>query len=709
MAGKKRPKSAPSQTAKASESPTAPRASPSTKKPRRISKGRVEFIEIDSDEERAQQQPRRRGPLRDLDVNALIQPKPTTKTATDDNGDVAADPQSTRSAHTTRSTINGRASAVYDQRYHPSYDDNLRPLVAARYNSDLRSDYKSVKHETDGETSEESEPTLGSDSDSSEDDQSGGDDNNQSFSRTRVPDPKASRHSKRTEAQKPRNYSRKFHPNDLDLPGFKAKAKAALKSGEFIASKRPKKRKSGKEEAEDVPADNATDEGSTSGNEEENDGKGSDDDKGDEEEGDAEQPVTGRKADARPRKKLKSTSSGSPSAVKARKKPQPRKEQSKQAVELGSEADMSSTELGDYMEKIGRGSQKYPVDMTNDHTTETDHADDAEDVESAQSHRASDAAATLVQSISSPVRHSTQRIPTKSQDTRVASEVGSLTELIESDGVAAAPTPGSSLRYHVSQSASDEAALFQPTQVRLADLHVVRPDNAPSLLNGTENGDSPAAATRNKVLASHKSRSPTRSDPLHDENAQASRKEASYISPHERDDDPSSTGEVNHQSQFEDQFGITEIADRYPQFDGPADDIEAAEMVAKSIPDSDGSSSSSSCIVPRISQENQEEDSDNDESRNAPLSSAITVTQAKKASAVKTHGIVNMTPVTQPGNKHLTSSRTMSEETVKQNAKTSSTARAGSAGTSSPAKDMQESYEMMWQASGKPGISYNSD
>ncbi|KAK5692996.1 hypothetical protein LTR97_010472 [Elasticomyces elasticus] len=694
MAGKKRPKSARSQTAKASESPTAPRESPPARKRRRSTKGYSETKEIDSDEENKPKPPSR-GVLAGLDPNAtdLSQRRPR-----------------------------GEQKPNYNMKFHPSLDPYIKPATAARYNAGLPTRSSPVKYMTDGETSEESEPTLAGDSESETDN-----DSDLPIVISRAPDPNASRHSKRTEAQKPVNYSRKFHPNDLDLPGFKAKAKAAIKSGEFIAPRRPKKRKISKGEAEDVSADK----GSTSVNEEEDDGsesddrdngRESDDDQGGEEEGyereqrvegdeenqesvrgdegdgdpgDDEQPQSARKADAPPRKKLKSTSSGSPSAMKARKKSFPRKKQSKKAVELGSEAEMNTTELGDYLENIGQGSQSRPIDIPDDHVDEQESEEEDNGLDNAViPSRQVDPAATLARSARSSSKRQTSREPTtKSPTARIDSET-------ESDGVAAASTPKPSSGHRIPQLEGPQAA---PTPMRLEELRVRTPNNGPPPSDGPVDSDASAAATtRNNILASQQSRSSA---------APPSQAEGEHIyraTPHDNDEGL----DVDHDqlpSHFADAVANTEHAHGYLQLDGPADEIEAAETIAKSIPDSDGSSSSSSCIVPRMSQENQEEDSDNDESRNAPLSSATKVTQAKKASAVKTYGIVNMTPVTQPGNKHLTSSRTLSEETVKQTAKTSSTVRAGSAVTSSPAKAMQASYEMMWQASGKPGISYNSD
>ncbi|KAK3626249.1 hypothetical protein LTR56_019920 [Elasticomyces elasticus] len=681
MAGKKRPKSAPSQTAMASESPTAPRASPPARKRRRSTKGYTETKEIDSDEENKPKPPSR-GVLAGLDPNAtdLSQRRPR-----------------------------GEQKPNYNMKFHPSLDPYIKPATAAKYNAGLPTQSSPVKYMTDGETSEETEPTLAGDSDN---DQSGADNDDVPVLIKRGPDPKASRHSTRTEAQKPVNYSRKYHPNDLDLPGFKAKAEAAIKSGEFVAPKRPQKRKSGGDgTSKGVPADDATDKRSTSGNEEEEDGRGSDDDQGaegdeghqdgvHEDEGDIdpsddEQPRTARKADGPPRKKLKTTSSGSPSAVKARKKPQPRKKQSKKAVELGSEAEMNSTEFADYMEKIGQGSQSRPIDIPDDHVDEeqeSEEEDDGLDNAVIPSRQVDPAATPSRSARSSSKRQTSQEPKTKNPTARIDSET-------ESDEVAATPTPRPSSGHRIPQSDRQAA----PTHMRSEKLHVRTPDNGQPPSNGPGESDASAAATmKNNMLASQQSRS-TAAPP-----SQAEGEHVYRTTPHDNDE----SLDVDHDqlpSHFADAFANTEHAHGYLELDGPADDIEAAETVAKSIPDSDGSSSSSSCIVPRMSQENQEEDSDNAESRNAPLSSATKVTQAKKASAVKTHGIVNMTPVTQPGNKHLTSSRTLSDETVKQNAKTSSTARAGSTVTSSPAEDVQQSYEMMWQASGKPGISYNSD
>ncbi|KAK5674541.1 hypothetical protein LTS10_012737 [Elasticomyces elasticus] len=763
MAGKKRPKSAPSKTENARKvhSPAAPRPSPSTKKPRRISKGRVEFIEIDSDEEKAQQQPKLRGPLRDLDVNALIQPKTTTKIAADyldDNGDATAKPQTTQPAHTTRSTINGRASAVYDQRYHPSYDDTLRPLVAARYNSDLRSNYKSAKHETDGETSGESEPTLAGDSDS---DQSGVDNDSDSPVTSRAPDPKASRHSTRAEAQKPRNYSRKFHPNDLDLPGFKAKAKAALKSGQFIALKRPKKRKSGKGVAEDVPADSATDKGSTSNSEEVDDGKRSDDDQvaegdddqvaesdeghqegihedaGDVDPGNDERPQTARKADGPPRKKLKSTSSGSPSAMKARKKSQPRKlgsfKKAKQESALGL---LDAIELNKVVDEFAQGSQLRPISVPDDHQEddhqeddhqeddhqEDDHQEDEQDSEDGDDEfeeprvpsRMVDTSKALPQSaLSSSKQHGTQNIPTKRLGAQTGSELSAQTD---SDGVAAAPTPTTSSGHRMPQSDGYRAAPSPRTHLQPGDVYVRTPDHRLSS-DGTEHSDASAAATTtNNTLALHKSRS-TAASPTYTE--------GEYVKkalPHE--DDASEDLDVDHDrppSHFIDALANTPL-DTNHQLDGPADDLRAEERVVSSISESDGAASFSSGIVPRLLNGEEEEDSNDDEeeeeqehlgkSRNAVLPSAIKMVSTQQALAGKARGALDMMPATQP-RQNRPSSVTLSGATVKSRVKTSSTLR--SSATSSASKGLSGTYdgasyelETLWRASQKPGGSYRA-
>ncbi|KAK3650137.1 hypothetical protein LTR56_006412 [Elasticomyces elasticus] len=685
MAGKKRPKSAPSQTAKASESPTASRASPPARKRRRSTKGYTETKEIDSDEENKPKLPSR-GMLAGLDPNAtdLSQRRPR-----------------------------GEQKPNYNMKFHPSLDPYIKLATAARYNAGLPTQSSPVKFITDGETSVESEPTLAGDSDSETDD-----DSDLPIVISRAPDLKASRHSTRTEAQKPVNYSRKYHPNDLDLPGFKAKAKAAIKAGEFVAPKRPQKRKSdGDGTSKGVPADKATGEGSTSGNEEEEEGRGSDDDQGakgyqegvhedegDVDSGDDERPQTARKAEGPPRKKLKSTSSGSPSAVKARKKPQPRKKQSKKAVELGSEAEMNSTEFGDYMEKAGQGSQSRPIDIPNDHVDEQESEEEDNGLDNAViPSRQVDPAATLARSARSSSERQTSREPTtKSPTARIDSET-------ESDGVAAAPTPKPSSGHYVPQSDGYQAAPSPPTHLRPSDLHVRTPENAPLRSDGIEDSDaSAAAATKNGILVSSKSRATA-----------ASRTHARVESINKglsHEGDLSEVIDVDHGQHPS--FFADAVANSH-ELDNPVDDLSAEDKVASSVSGSDSTSSVSSGIVPRPTHGEEEEDSNDDEEedghegkhRSVVQPPATKMTSTQQALTGKARGALDMMPATQSGKQ--SSSHTLSGDTMKSRVKASSTLRAGSSATASASTGLSVAYdgagdelETLWRASQKPGGSY---
>ena len=110
-----------------------------------------------------------------------------------------------------------QAPVLSHKQYHPM-DDVTRPKRAARHRP-------STVHDDQAETDEETLPSSARHSDArtdSEEDESSGEDSGEV---TRVPDPKATRHSTRPSKAKTVNYSAKHHPQDYGLPGFQHKAK----------------------------------------------------------------------------------------------------------------------------------------------------------------------------------------------------------------------------------------------------------------------------------------------------------------------------------------------------------------------------------------------------------------------------------------------------------------------------------------------------
>lgn len=100
-------------------------------------------------------------------------------------------------------------------------DDVTRPGSAAQRRSGSRS--LSAFQAADGDSSDDSPPTLAGDSN----DEAGDEEEESDVQELprRGPDPRASRHSARAEANKPVNYSRKHHPQDGRLPGHQKKAR----------------------------------------------------------------------------------------------------------------------------------------------------------------------------------------------------------------------------------------------------------------------------------------------------------------------------------------------------------------------------------------------------------------------------------------------------------------------------------------------------
>lgn len=126
--------------------------------------------------------------------------------------------------HETRAARNGRAQVNYSMKYHPM-DEVTRPKRARRITGS-RSLSATMPRGLKNETSSESEPDLRSGSS----DEDGDDASDEDLDGTiRMPDPKATRHSMRSEAQKSVNYSRAHHPQDHSLPGYQHLAKRKRK------------------------------------------------------------------------------------------------------------------------------------------------------------------------------------------------------------------------------------------------------------------------------------------------------------------------------------------------------------------------------------------------------------------------------------------------------------------------------------------------
>jgi hypothetical protein len=124
----------------------------------------------------------------------------------------------TQPRRATRSTRNGRADVNYSQKYRPM-DEVTRPRRAARITG-------SRPPTSFADTSDEEEPELSSGESTDDDEPSEGSDT----PATRMPDPRAVRHSSRAEAQKQVNYSKAHHPQDWAIKGFRHSAKRKRRS-----------------------------------------------------------------------------------------------------------------------------------------------------------------------------------------------------------------------------------------------------------------------------------------------------------------------------------------------------------------------------------------------------------------------------------------------------------------------------------------------
>ena len=141
--------------------------------------------------------------------------EPAVETSVEANGREAS--VDTQPRHATRSTRNGRADVDYSQKYHPM-DEVTRPKRAARITG-------SRPPTSFTDTSDEEEPELSSGEGTDADEPSDVSDTHA----TRMPDPRAVRHSSRTEAKKLVNYSKQHHPQDWAIMGFRRSAKRKMR------------------------------------------------------------------------------------------------------------------------------------------------------------------------------------------------------------------------------------------------------------------------------------------------------------------------------------------------------------------------------------------------------------------------------------------------------------------------------------------------
>ena len=140
-------------------------------------------------------------------------------------------------------------------------DEVTRPGWAARRACGSRSVSASALRAEEGDTSDDSLPSSanGSDDEASDDDEGP-----QSMELpVRTQDPRATRRSTRSEANKTVNYSRKHHPQDHGLPGHQSKARRLrrlLKKQRRQASKEPSPQGGGASEEEEDAGEDAENE-----------------------------------------------------------------------------------------------------------------------------------------------------------------------------------------------------------------------------------------------------------------------------------------------------------------------------------------------------------------------------------------------------------------------------------------------------------------
>ncbi|KAK4494590.1 hypothetical protein PRZ48_013946 [Zasmidium cellare] len=186
--------------------------------------------------------------LSGLSLDNLVAEDPEESIEQEQDEATDQQPASRRSLRQSKS----EAAPIYDMKYHPM-DVVTRPNRAPT----IRHRSKSVSFALDDDYNSDESSELSS-APSDEDDGSSGDEESEEedvdtthrrmIATPRTPDPRAVRHSARSEARKPINYSKKFHPQDYGLPGYKHRAQPQM---QFVAhpqvhifsSASPKKRK----------------------------------------------------------------------------------------------------------------------------------------------------------------------------------------------------------------------------------------------------------------------------------------------------------------------------------------------------------------------------------------------------------------------------------------------------------------------------------
>ncbi|KAH9827919.1 hypothetical protein Tdes44962_MAKER02673 [Teratosphaeria destructans] len=185
----------------------------------------VEYVEIGSDKAK-QAASRLRGALRGLDPNNVLSAPSVQSTESGGDEQVDENGHPLTSANSTGRVLRHVKvdKEKYDMKFH-MMDEVTRPKRTARRRSGSGLVSRSIEREA-ADTDEESD--LSSPQGSNGEDDSDGastSDNDVPVSTQRAPDPNATRFSKRSEAQKPVNYSRKHHPQDFGLPGYEHKSK----------------------------------------------------------------------------------------------------------------------------------------------------------------------------------------------------------------------------------------------------------------------------------------------------------------------------------------------------------------------------------------------------------------------------------------------------------------------------------------------------
>ncbi|KAM3424094.1 hypothetical protein BST61_g11357 [Cercospora zeina] len=174
------------------------------------------------------------GPLRGLNPSKYLirdNVKRTVEPANDDDDDDDGSTMSTPSTkHATRASRGLGKDVSYDMKYHPM-DKVTRPHSAVtRRQSKSASlamseaeDDASVTMNTDKDLSGDSSHYDLSYSENSQNEEDPGTRIQPIVIEPRRPDPKASRHSARDAARRPINYSKKYHPQDHGIPGYRSR------------------------------------------------------------------------------------------------------------------------------------------------------------------------------------------------------------------------------------------------------------------------------------------------------------------------------------------------------------------------------------------------------------------------------------------------------------------------------------------------------